>query len=86
MKDDLQEMEICVQELKQAKRKYYLKNDMARMEDPDNDSDLSDFDKQFFSSSGRFNINQIKGSFKNYRDALPQKSDAENTEKVSLKS
>lgn len=63
--DDLQEMEICVQEIKQARRKFNLKNNMTKMNEPDYDSDLSDFDKQFFTSSGRFNINQIKSSVKN---------------------
>lgn len=72
--DDLQEMEICVQEIKQARRKFNIKNDMAKMNEPDYDSDLSDFDKQFFTSSGRFNINQIKSSFKNYAEAKPKKT------------
>lgn len=58
-------MEICVQEIKQARRKFNLKNNMTKMNEPDYDSDLSDFDKQFFTSSGRFNINQIKSSVKN---------------------
>jgi hypothetical protein len=60
--DDLQEMEICVQEIKQARRKHNINIDMTRLNEPEYDSDLSDFDKNFFSSSGRFNINQVQSS------------------------
>jgi hypothetical protein len=41
------------------------------MNEPDYDSDLSDFDKQFFSSSGRFNINQVKSSLQFYNSSKP---------------
>ena len=71
IQDDLQEMEICVKEIKQARRKYNIKNDLVKMNEPDYDSDLSSFDKQFFSSSGRFNINQIKSSLKQYNESQP---------------
>jgi hypothetical protein len=47
IQDDLQEMEICVKEIKQARRKYNIKNDLVKMNEPDYDSDLSSFDKQF---------------------------------------
>jgi hypothetical protein len=60
--DDLQEMEICVQEIKQARRKHNINIDMTRLNEPEYDSDLSDFDKNFFSSSGRFNINKVQSS------------------------
>lgn len=71
LNDDLQEMEIQVQEIKQARRKYNIQNDMTKMNEPDYDSDLSDFDKQFFSSSGRFNINQVKSSLQFYNSSKP---------------
>jgi hypothetical protein len=57
-------MEICVQEIKKARRKHVIKKDMNKMNDSDYNSDLSDTDQLLFSSSGRFNINQIKSSFK----------------------
>lgn len=72
--DDLQEMEICLKEIKQARRKFNLKNNMTKMNEPDYDSDLSDFDKQFFILSGRFNINQIKTSQNNdsHKNNIPK--------------
>jgi len=73
LNDDLQGMEIWVQEIKQARRKHVIKKDMTRMNEPEYDSDLSDFDKQFFSSSGRFNINQIKSSLQQYNSTRPLK-------------
>jgi hypothetical protein len=71
--DDLQEMEICVQEIKQARRKHNINIDMTRLNEPEYDSDLSDFDKNFFSSSGRFNINKVQSSLACYNSTKPKK-------------
>jgi len=73
LNDDLQEMEICVHEIKQARRKHNIKNDMTKMNEPEYDSDLSDYDQQFFSSSGRININQVKSSLQQYHSTKPMK-------------
>jgi hypothetical protein len=43
------------------------------MNDPDYDSELSDSDQQFFTSSGRFNINQIKSSLNRFQSTQPIK-------------
>ena len=71
--DDLQEMEICVQEIKQARRKHNINIDMTRLNEPEYDSDLSDFDKNFFSSSGRFNINKVQSSLAWYNSTKSKK-------------
>jgi hypothetical protein len=71
--DDLQEMEICVQEIKQARRKHNINTDMTRLNEPEYDSDLSDFDKNFFSSSGRFNINKVQSSLACYNSTKSKK-------------
>lgn len=64
LNDDLQEMEICVEELKKARRKKVIKKDMGEMNGSEYNSDLSDTDQLLLSNSGRININRIKGSFK----------------------
>ena len=54
---------------------YKIKKDLAKMNDPDYDSELSDSDQQFFTSSGRFNINQIKSSLNRYQSSQPIKNE-----------
>lgn len=73
IKDEYKEMEIWVQEIKVTHGNYKMKKDLAKMNDPDYDSELSDSDQQFFTSSGRFNINQIKSSLNRYQSSQPIK-------------
>lgn len=62
--DDLQNMKIRVQEVKQARRNLNLLKKITKMNDKDTESETSDFDKQYFNPSGTINIKRIKESSK----------------------
>ena len=82
-------MEMWVHEIKQLRRNFDFANKIAKLNEPEYDSELGDFDNEFFSSTGKINITQIKSSLQKYETRKPTREappnwDAYNVELINL--